>query len=464
MVNKVISGRAVKMLSRFPAFMRVERSGKVVSEIVSSLGKEADETERLLTGILRSRRIAVANEERDVLQLAALLGLEPADFLILRKFYDNQFFHLRVEESLLPQEREKQIYDKYLVELKKSISRTIKIIMEGCGTLWALLEGSSILIGADTLADGHGRMEHPDADMPRGGFIHRIRIKYNTVDKTGERLEPVSKEGFIYLVENPLTEKSSGDKERVQRDVFRISRRGFFEVSAMVQVTGVAERTVFPMIINKTCKHGVGYRGVLKDGEKLLFSKDGKAYLDGVDVTGRCYYFDSGLFDEAARDSAGPGDMFCLAHPPGTLDRNYPRPLVTPLDRLSMPTVPLGDSDWRFSVQEGNFDASGFDEAVFTLPDNPVAPSGRVQIKWEENEPFAVTVLLPADLKSVEENILDEGDNLRSLVRAGLEKFRPAGVRLNVEYFDENWFLDNSLLRIADAREGDGVFFNGTIL
>jgi hypothetical protein len=118
-------------------------------------------------------------------------------------------------------------------------------------------------------------------------------------------------------------------------------------------------------------------------------------------------------------------------------------------------------------VEEGAFDASAFDEAVWALPTDPTGlaalpPSGRVQLAWRENEPFAASVLIPAELKSLEDGHLVDGD-LPTLVRAGLERFRTAGVRLDVQYFDRDWILGSSVLKDLDAPRGLGVDFDATV-
>jgi len=459
-----LSGRPAKILSRFPAFMRADNRGKVLGEIAFALGADLDEAERLMARIQRAHRLSFAEEERDVLGLAALLGLQGADFVILRRFWEHGFIAAQQPIPADAQSREEQAYTAYLAELKESVQRTVRLMREGCGTLWALLEGTAILLNADTLPLA-GRMQHPDKNsVPHGGFIHRTRIKYSVM-KDGK---PALQEGYIYLVENPLTDKSTEDSERRQRQTFHVERRGLFNVPTAVQVTGMAGRTVLPMIVNATNHQGVGFLDALQDGQKLVFATDGRAYLDGADATGRCYAFRGALADDTPFDGALHRHWFCEVIPAGALDRNFPRAALVPAAALKSPMLPLGGSDWRFSVQEGAYDASGFDLAVFALPDDPdelaaLPASGKVQLLWRENEPFAATVLIPADLKSLEGALLDPGEDLLTLLRAGLEKFRAAGIRVNVDYFDDTWVLDESILKDMSADAGEGVDFEGTV-
>jgi hypothetical protein len=69
-------------------------------------------------------------------------------------------------------------------------------------------------------------------------------------------------------------------------------------------------------------------------------------------------------------------------------------------------------------------------------------------------------VLIPAELETLQPLI--DGD-LPSLVRAGLERFRTAGIRLDVRYFDAGWVLDHSVLEDLDSPHGLGVDFDATI-
>jgi hypothetical protein len=464
-----LPGRSGKMLARFPAFMRAEDGRKTMGRAVVALGTRLDEAERLMTAILRSHRIDVADHELDVLMLASILGLERSDFTIVRKLYDRGFY--AVEEEPAPGEHEAdraargalESYDAYLDEVKESIQRTARLLLEGCGTLWALLEGTAILVGADTLPVE--RMEHPDAGVRRGGFIHRAPIRYRTIQDD----VVVSEEGFVYVVENPVVSKSSEDRERRQREWFRVERGGFFDGPVAVKITGIEGRTAKPMMVTKATHEGIAFNGTLADGEELIFALDGRAYLNGAEVTDRCAHFKGALYDDAAFDGDEMRDGRVVVTPPGGIDRNRPRlaPLV-PADELPVVKLLLGESDWRFSIEEGAFDASSFGEAVFALPADPVElaalpPSGRVQLAWRQHTPFAVKVLIPTELKVLESELLD-GNDLRVLVDAGLERVRAAGIDLEVDYFDEEWVLNQSLLRDLDAVEGEGLFFSGTNL
>lgn len=466
-----LGGRTGKILQRFPTFMLAPSPDKALAAVAAAIGHDLDEADRLAMGIQRAYRLEVADEAVDVLRLAALAALHPADFFILTALYANRLFADRAQqlspEPLADPAREQLGYDAYVDALRHAATRMIGLLMEGCGTVWSLLEGTAALIdaqrlGADGELDRQARViETLDADPARGGFIHRLAIRHHIVEDDA----PAQRDGFVYVVENPRVDRDIKDAERRQRERFRITRAGFFGERVTVHVTGTAGRTVQPMIINLRSHEGVGYAGVLADGQRLSFTADGSVLLDGVDVTAKAFHFRGALADDSIVDGTAQRDLAVVSEPPGALDRNLPRAPTPAAARLPVLELDLGDTDWRFSVREGAFDAASFDEAVYALPDDPaqlaaLPPSGRVQLAWREHEPFAVTVLIPSALASLQGML---SDDLPTLVRAGLERFRSAGVRLDVRYFDEDWVLGRSVLESLDAAHGSGVDFDATI-
>lgn len=453
-------GRDTTILSHFPAFMRTGNSGKVMGDISTVLGGGLDERERRMTDILRSHRLLNARHELDLHRLAALLGLEAADFALIRKFYLSEVYGGRDKDS----------YKIYIDTLRKLIQRTVSVFTDGCGTVWSLLEGTSILLAAENMLDKSGNpvLDHPDVGITvdgvnRGGFIHRLAIKYKTVKN--ESL--VDTKGSIYLIENPLFDKQSEEKERRQGDRFRITKGGFFDTTPAIKVTGVQKRTVYPQVINLTTQQGLGFLGTVMQGQTLLFTADGKALLDGLDVTDRCYYFEGALFDEQSSVASDISNQFVVVEPEGALQRKFPRPGLIPLSEITVPKLPLGESDWRFSVREGVFDGDAFNRCVFTLPEEAILlkalpASGKTQLCWQEHELYALTILIPDDLQALDDS-LDDVD-LTAWIHAGLERFRSAGIRVNVDYYSDEWILDHSVLRDTKSLTGSGIFFDGTVI
>lgn len=478
------SGRGGQILSRFPVFMRADRRGKVIGAIAHALGRDLDEADRLMGGIRDAHALGAAQEERDVLRLAAVLGLQRADFLILAKLAEKGFFAADDAPGADAFERARGAYGRYLTDLKQAVGRFARIHLRGSGTVSALLEGAMVLVNGDPRdpaagpaadredPERHPRypenlIVHPDADLPRGGFIHGLPITFSAIVEADGDLDRDVKEGFVYLVENPIVDKASADGERRGRDRFRVKRGGFFAGPVAVRITGAGARTVHPRIVSLRTHRGLAYAGTVPDGQAFVFTTDGRAFLDGAEVTDRCCVFKGALFGESPFDGAAKPDVFPVAVPEGALDRDFPRPALAPPETLPSLRLLLGETDWQFDVEEGAFDASAYDGCVFALPADAAArsllpPSARVQLAWREHEPFTARVLIPSSLQSLEPTLLD-GASLRALVRAGLERFRAAGIRLEVDWFDDTWVLDESVIRDSAVEAGLGVNFDGTV-
>jgi hypothetical protein len=454
-----LQGRALKLMGRFPAFMRLEKAGKVIGDVALALGGDLDHAEGRMTRVLRARRIGHADEEGDILRLAALLGLVEEDFFLLRRAHEHGLF----APAPGPADAEEAIwaaYDAYLDALRGAVMRTAAVMTDGCGTLWALAEGACILLGAAN--GGKPALQHVDSFKITKGFIHRLKIRFRVPD--GDAWKEVEK--LLYLHENPIVDKQTELADARQRQKFPVRRGGFFHGRAGLRVVGVGDRTVKPLVINLTSREGYGYRGVLADGQALLFSRDGHAYLDGEDVSAKCYRIHDGFFDEPSRArfaDGKPAEGFAKCDPEGAADRNLPGPTVTGLPEFPAPHLLHGDSAFRFSVEEGAFDASRFGEAVFAFPDqaaiDAAPPSAKFQVEWREHQAFKVRVLLPPELKAWEGAFLS-GGSLPQHVARGLERFRPAGVIVEVDFWNEDWVLGESLLEDTGEPNGEGVDFN----
>lgn len=477
------SGRGRQMLSRFPAFMRAERRGKALGAVAHALGRDLDEADRLLARIRDAHALAAADEERDLLRLAAALGLQRADFLVLGKLHQRGFFGGGDAADADAYDRAAAAYGRYVTDLRQAIARCARILMRGTATIPALLEGAMVLINGDPRdpaattaaprdAEADARypdhlIVHPDRALPQGGFIHGLPISYGVLETVDGVLARRSRDGFVYLVENPVADHHSDDALRHGRDRLRVERGGFFHGPVAARFTGRGGRCVRPRLTNLSTHRGFGFRGNVPDGSQLVFTTDGRAYLDGAEVTDRCHVFKGSLSGSAAFDDRSAAHAFVVSVPARALDRNRPLPAIEPAAPLPTLRLLLGASDWQFDVEEGAYDASGFDGCVFALPADDSAraalpPSASVQLLWREHEPFTVRVLLPAALQGLEPDLL-EGASLRTLVRAGLERFRAAGIRLEVDWFDDTWVLDESVLRDQAAQAGLGVSFDSTI-
>lgn len=477
------SGRGRQILARFPDFMRADGRGKALGAIAHALGHDLDEADRFLGEIRDAHALTAAKEDRDVLKLAAALGLQRADFLILAKLKEKGFFATDDAPGADDFDCASRAYRQYLLDLRQAVGRMARICLRGSGTIAALLEAAMVLVNGDPRDPIEGDAEredpeqhpsypenllvHPDRNLARGGFIHGLPITFSIIEETDADLDRVIRNGYVYLVENPIIDKASGDKERRGRDRFRVKRGGFFSGPVAARIRGSSNRTVHPRIVNLRTHRGFGFNGTVPDGQQLVFATDGSAFLDGADVTDRCYVYKGALFGQSPFDDADKPDVFPVSVPERALERNFPRPALVPVTPLPSLRLLLGETDWQFDVEEGAFDASAFDGCVFALPADPSArealpTSAKVELLWREHDPFAVRVLIPSGLQTLETLLLD-GASLRTLVRAGLERFRAAGIRVEVDWFDDTWILDESVIRDHAAEAGLGVNFDSTI-
>jgi hypothetical protein len=214
-----------------------------------------------------------------------------------------------------------------------------------------------------------------------------------------------------------------------------VKRGGFFHGPVAARITGTGARTVHPR--SSTCaRTGASASWDRARRPRARVCDRRRAFLDGAEVTDRCYVYKERC--SASHRSTRKASRTCSGVGSGASARaQFPRQAITPSALLPSPRLLLGETDWQLDVEEGAFDASAFDGCVFALPGddaarNALPPCARVELLWREHEPFTVRLLIPSGLQSLETTLLD-GESLRTLVRAGLERFRAAGVRLTVD-------------------------------
>ena len=361
------SGHGRQMLSRFPAFMRADRRGKALGEVAHALGRDLDEADRQLLEIRDAHAIAAAKEEGDVLKLACALGFQRADFLVLAKLKDKGFYATDDVAGADAHDRAETAYRQYLTDLKQAVGRFARICLRGCGTVPALLEGAMVLLNGDPrgsrrqrsargpgAGSGVSRPHHrPSRCQAAARRLHPRPAHHLQRDRgDGGRPRPRRERGsFVYLIENPIVDQTSGNKERRGRDRFRVKRGGFFAGPVAARITGTGTRTVHPRIVNLCTHRGFGFDGVVPDGLELVFATDGRAFLDGAEITDRCHLYKGALFGESPFDAPPSPHVFPVSVPEHSLERNFPRPARTasaelPTLRLEL-VKPIGSSTSR---------------------------------------------------------------------------------------------------------------------
>ncbi len=270
-------------------------------------------------------------------------------------------------------------------------------------------------------------------------------------------------------------------------------RRGFGRSLLQIHVTGIGNRTIGPMLVNRDEGLGIGFAGSVPDGKMLVIDEAGHVTLDGADVTSSAFAWQGACFaaddDNPAAphdfvfDGPGVGDerraVFAVATPFDALDGTFAFP--TAGDPLPVPGINVGPTRFAFFVQEAHFsdvDASvtpslpvpisprthvGFlDGSVFAPPlDSEQTPAATVGLSWLEHEAYALRVVLPRRFASFD---VTGQPPMSELVRRALERHRPAGVDVRVEYVDDRWILGASDVTAGAAADPILSLRGGSVL
>jgi len=283
-------------------------------------------------------------------------------------------------------------------------------------------------------------------------------------------LQPEPRHEVVGLEENPLKRQRNPSIDCAHGQLFTVRRRGFGRQTLRIQIDGVDSLTVAPMFVNRDEGRGVVFNGAVPAGSQLMVTEEGRVFLDGADQTALASSWEGGCFADATnpgkRDFVFDGlgvtsrsiARFAEFVPAGSLDREGVVP-HTPLS-LTMPGINVGETRYAFFVQQAHLAHRatppeqdllptprmfiGFaDQSTFAgsgVPGSPSPedpPAGRVSLSWLEHEGYVVRVLIPSRFRAL------DGDEPGVLVRvrAALERVRPAGIEIRVEYVDDRWTL-----------------------
>ncbi|HET9933949.1 MAG TPA: hypothetical protein VFQ35_24765 [Polyangiaceae bacterium] len=306
---------------------------------------------------------------------------------------------------------------------------------------------------------------------------------------------------LVGIEENPMRDEETASTPRVHTELFPVFRRGFGRVRLEARIVGIETRTVGPMLVNRDEGHGIGLARAVPQGKMLVFSADGRARLTSVepaegesdeDVTGFAYSWQGACFAGTDDDPANPRDFlfdgpdvpenrratFAVAAPAGALDPEFPFPHAGA--PIAMPGVNVGQTRFAFFVQEAHF--AGLDESVAppaAIPPVPRpkvgfadgavfgvgsgeerAPAAEVSLAWREHEAYAVRVLIPKRFSALD---TEGAPTVAERVRVALERVRPVGVEVRVEYQDDRWILGEAAVS-ADRTDPILALMGGTAL
>jgi hypothetical protein len=488
------TARTLTILRRFPRHLEVDDPGKLFTDVVNGLGGELDVKSVQLGRVRRSHALGDADEERDVFLLAGLHDLKTEDLDVTRLRLDA----LRAVETTLsddsatpddktaaaaklqdllglapdafpawptdgadPGPVEARIatslgelvsYPSELDLLRGSVESVIELHRAGNGTVRALLGASAtyLELALESIVDTDDLYWHVAEcrDLMR---VVRPEPPGSTVATT----EVVPKTDLLALEENPLRRQDSDPVDRRNGDRFNVLRSGFETVPATVRVVGAAAGRPPPggRSPPRLCYTFTG--GVFADAGQTF--KNDFVFADDT-VEGQIATF---AVTQPISDAFDPDAVF--PHAEGLLDAAQ---------------LIVGESRWAFFVRAAHygrdaattaeefavpiFYAGVFDESVFE-PDTSVGSpgSGKVGFSWQEHEPFAARLWIPLRFSTLDaDGEIPVNERLRLL----LDRHRPAGIHIYVEYADDRWTMPAGILRDEGSDEPLGTVIVGTAL
>jgi len=521
-------GRSREILERFPAHFEAARPGKVLGEVVDALAQDLDMLAARLAAVRRAHRLGEADEISDLLLIGAMHGISEGELELLfmrfaragalaAKLHDAAdpardaaaeallaLWSLSASPPRLPSyapavsgggapdlnAARKRLLDSVSVAtryreltgaLRKRIAGICRVHAGGNGTVQAVMEGAAnaLDLDMDAVISSVDRFWH-------AALVHdRLRLTHPVpkLDKAGN---PTSGEvparfdvedEIVALEENPIQRITTDSIGRSHTDRWSITRRGFDRALTQIRITGIGDRTIGPMVVDCDEGRGFGYAGSVPHGKTLIFTEEGRAQLDGADVTASAYAWEGGCFadtdriskndftfDGVGRDPKKRPATFVTTTPADALDREavYPHGDVT----LPVPGMPVGVTRFAFFIQEGHFNdtevrlavprssAAFFDASVFAPPPPPTRqPSAEVAFSWLENRPFSARLLIPARFRNLTDDV--EGTEVRRRVSIAVERFRPLGIELTVDFIDHRWVLGQG--QMQDGQGADVI-------
>lgn len=353
------------------------------------------------------------------------------------------------------------------------------IHVEGNGTIKAVLTAAANALDLDIGGIVHSadRYWHAAPVRDRWALHRMVPGATPQAPARRERIEPA--EEVVGIEENPQFRMAPDEAPRRHGELFTVLRRGFDRAKLQVRITGELDHTMAPMLVNRDEGQGIGFDSAVPGGAVLMFDEVGRAFLDGADVTSLAYGWRGACFAgpdaSAARDFvfADEGQpatarqaTFVVTGPAAALDREASFPSagadVEPLG------VAVGETRFAFFVREAHFgvryDSGGatisrtttprstsglFDESVWAAgPDESLPFAATVGLSWLDHQPFRARLLVPARFRALTPDDTEGTAVLRSVALA-VERVRPVGVDLLVEFIDDRWVLGEAVLSSA---------------
>jgi hypothetical protein len=501
--------RAQTILARFPAHLEAARPGKLLGEVVDALAIDLDVLSARMAAVRRAHRLAEADELTDLLLIAARHGIRPGELdIVFERFAKVSTLASALSTAVTPAAREAAAED--LLDLwGLSLPHPRLPLFAPPGAPADLAAAATRLLAAaaqatrqaallDALRQRIGRLCALHAagngtvasvinaaanalDLQIGPIVHSADRYWHAAPAAdaltispgvADPLPPAQE--FIGLEENPLWRMVTDSIDRHHAERWSLLRRGFERSLLQVRIRAAdAGRTIGPMLVNRDEGHGVGFVGPVPAGQTLVFTEEGRALLDGADATSFAYAWQGACFAgtdlDAKRDFAFDGPAlaaeqrparFVTTVPAGALDREAVFPHAG--QSLPMPGIAVGSTRLAYFAQQAHFGsreatavrsvtprsrAALFDASVWAAGlGQTEAVAGEVSLSWMERRAFAARLLIPGRFRHWREATDADASQVLRRVSRALQRFRPAGVALTVEFIDERWVLGQGVL------------------
>lgn len=507
-----LSPRARTVLARFPRHLALDAPGTLFGEVVDGLAGHLDRLMADLGRVRSAHRLGQVAEQTDLLRLAALHGmrdelLEPclrrlAAAAALADGLADAADPVRRAAALaaLPDvlalaatpwpaatgESAAQLLARMagaiaaLARNAGAIERQRGVVLDlitvhrsGNGSPTALLHAAAALLALQA-----GRLRRSGDD-----FWHLLEAQ----DRLRPDGAPAPRTDLLALEENPETDVDIAPAPRRHRELFSVQRLGFGPVATDVLVVARDDRCIWPMVVDVGAGRALVYAAALGAGQQVRFRASGIVELDGTEAGNLAFAIDGGVFADAATAVVGIDFVFGDAADPGAGgDRvatfGVCRPVATALDGplphaggLTPPiSLRVGPTRLRFFVRQACFGSQAGAADVAAVPlfaagvfdaalaaDAAAEPAADIGFAWRERQPYSCVLWLPRRFAA-----LDGADQveLRERLRLALDRVRPAGVHLGVEYADDRWTLGDGVLRDVGSAEPEGLIIHGTRL
>lgn len=435
--------RYERVLDLLPSFFAARRPS-LLREVVRELMLPVDEADTHLFRIQRSHRVLLAEHADDLVRLAAALNLNP--------------FHF---EDVLAARGVP--YERRLEVVRERVRRVARVHLDGLGTPSALLEAAAVFLNARAVASASD-----------GSLVQFVDASHFSSEAIVEfPWGPPDARARITLHEHPIRRSKVAPADRHDLDTWTVNNAAVEPARMRVVVEGVADRTVVPALFCPSAATGLWFNGVVPAGSTLMIDDGAGATLDGRPIDDWVVHFAGGVYEFADWDAARYVVETGGDQPP--FDGDFERLVVPPFQRPALvPSVPVGTSQWYFTVASGIADGASFDYSVSAPPDLPVGvfdadqafdaaayeypANGRVGMAWNERMPCAFKLIVPRRIPALAAAADAPWVDI-DLGRLGklVPRFKPAGVRAFLDTARDAWVLGEAVLRDAAAADGAGI-------